>query len=84
MGVLVEKIGFVPDLLVVDAVMGNELKSLIGFIALSEPLAVVLFLICSLGDVRKLNENSAYSKSFSPDIGSSKPNSLSSSELSVF
>lgn len=36
---------------------------------------------CSLGDVRTLSENSAYSTSFSPDIVSS-PNSLSSSELS--
>lgn len=75
---------FLPNLFVVEAVIGNELKSLMGFIAFSEPLALVLFLICSLGDVRKFNENSAYSTSFSPDIGSSKPNSLSSSELSVF
>lgn len=52
----------------------------------SVPLALAifsvgLFRICSLGDVRTLKENSAYSTSFSPEIVSS-PNSLSSSELS--
>lgn len=44
--------------------------------------SLALLCTCSFGEVRRLNENSAYSTSFSPDIVSS-PNSLSSSELSL-
>lgn len=63
------------------AIVGTPVK-----LALSRtpPLSVLPLLLCctcSLGEVRTLSENSAYSTSFSPDIVSS-PSSLSSSELS--
>lgn len=63
------------------AIVGTPVKLALSRMPSLLQLPPPLCCTCSLGEVRTLSENSAYSTSFSPDIVSS-PNSLSSSELS--